>query len=441
MKIIYALNNFLPQQVAGTEVYVHALAKAMQQSGNDVTVLIPNFEKNIDEYYTYENIKVIKFSESTKLTRGVFAGDVVPDGVTNFGSVLKNIQPDIIHFHTVGGSNGVSLHHVREAKKSKAHIVITFHLAGYTCKTNNLLFENKVPCNGFIDVLRCTNCVFVDKGITGFKKNILYSIATTAYALNYNSRKWKNAIGTAIGYPFVIQKLKTDLHEIVALSDKIVVLTEWYKNVLQINGVSPQKLQYISQGLAGEMLARKRNYDDIAILKLAFVGRIHQSKGLHLLLKAINDLPVGKIMLDIFGPENDKDYADEWKSFTANNKNIQWMGVINPSAIVNTLSNYHVLCLPSVICEMSPLVIQEAFAAGIPIIASNVYGNAEQITDNKNGWLFKFNDSNDLKNKLLQLINEPCLIEDAKQHIPLVKSFNTVASEHENLYKQIVAEL
>ena len=114
------------------------------------------------------------------------------------------------------------------------------------------------------------------------------------------------------------------------------------------------------------------------------------------------------------------------------------MGVIEPSYMVSTLTNYHLLCLPSVICEMSPLVIQEAFAAGVPVLASNVYGNAEQITDGENGWLFKFNDVNDLKNKLQQLINDPLLIEKASLHIAPVKSFDTVADEHEKLYKEIV---
>ncbi len=428
----------MPQQVAGTEVYVFALAKAMQQKGDDVTVLIPNFEKKIDENYTYENIKVIKFAEVTVLSRGLIGGDIVPDGVINFMNLIKNIQPDIIHFHIVGGSNGVSLHHLREAKKSKAGILITFHLAGYTCKTGNLLFENNVPCNGFIDVLRCTRCVYTDKRITPFKKNILYPLAASAYALHYNTRKWNNKLGTAIGYPFVIKKLKDDLHEMASLANKIIVLTKWYKQVLELNNVVPKKLAYISQGLSSYSISEKAIID-ISILKIVFVGRINESKGLHLLLKAIKDIAEDKIMLDIFGPVNNDEYAAKWKSFTKQKRNIKWMGVIEPSKMVGQLSNYHFLCLPSVICEMSPLVIQESFAAGIPVLASNVCGNAEQIRDGKNGWLFKFNDSSDLKNKLQQLLNDPSLIEKAKQQIAPVKSFEKVAEAHDKLYKEILA--
>ncbi len=440
MKIIYALNNFLPQQVAGTEVYVFALAKAMQQKGYDVTVLIPNFEKTFDENYIYENVKVIKFAEATVLSRGVIAGDMVPDGVSNFAQVIKNIQPDIIHFHTVGGSNGISLHHVRASKIHTKKIVITFHLAGYTCRTNNLLFENKFPCNGLIDVLRCTRCVYTDKGITPFKKNILFQLAASAYTLHYNTRKWNNTFGTAIGYPFVIKKLQDDLHGMVSLANKIIVLTKWYRQVLELNNVASQKLAYISQGLSSHAIP-VTTINDTSILKIVFVGRINESKGLHLLLEAIKDIPEDKILLDIFGPVNDDEYAAKWKSFTKEKRNIKWLGVIEPLYMVGTLTNYHLLCLPSVICEMSPMVIQEAFAACIPVLASNVYGNAEQITDGKNGWLFNFHDCNDLKNKLQQLINEPSLIKKARQHIAPVKSFETVAEEHALLYKEILLEV
>ena len=206
---------------------------------------------------------------------------------------------------------------------------------------------------------------------------------------------------------------------------------------LEINNIAPQKLAFMSQGLSGNAFPIKRT-NDIGVLKLVFVGRINESKGLHLLLQAINETPDEKIMLDIFGPINDEKYAEEWKSFTNTKKNIKWRGVIEPAYMVNTLTNYHLLCLPSLICEMSPLVIQEAFAAGLPVLASNVYGNAEQIKDGENGWLFKFNDVYDLKNKLQLLINDPLLIEKASEHITPVKSFETVADEHEKLYREIV---
>lgn len=425
-------------QVAGTEIYVLSLAKAMQKKGYEVLVLIPNYGRNIDESYIHQNIRVVKFAESTVLNRKLIVGKTIPEGVNNFSKILQIENPTIIHFHTVGGSNGVSLHHVRAAKQTTAKLVSTLHLAGYSCKTNNLLYKKKEPCNGYIDVLKCTKCVYAEKNLGVLKTNVLYAAATMAYKFNYDPSNWDNTIGTAIGFPFIIKKLKNDLAELFDLSAKVVVLTKWYKKVIELNGISPNKIQFISQGLAGLTSSSKAN-NNTDLLKLVFVGRINSSKGLHLLLQAMSKISSEKIALDIFGPLSDEQYANEWKIFSSSIKNVRWMGIIEPSEIVNTLVNYSALCLPSVICEMSPLVIQEAYAAGIPVVASNVYGNAEQIIDGKNGWLFNFNDINDLKNKLQQLINDPLLIEKASQHILPVKSFEKVADEHEILYKEIIA--
>jgi hypothetical protein len=42
VKIIHILNHFLPQQTAGTEIYVWALCKHLQELNYNVSVLIPN---------------------------------------------------------------------------------------------------------------------------------------------------------------------------------------------------------------------------------------------------------------------------------------------------------------------------------------------------------------------------------------------------------------
>ena len=118
--------------------------------------------------------------------------------------------------------------------------------------------------------------------------------------------------------------------------------------------------------------------------------------------------------------------------------NVALKGSLNPELVIETIQQYDIICIPSAVSEMGPFVLKEAFAAGIPAIASNVYGNAEQITDGINGWLFNFNDINDLKNKLQLLIKDPLLIVKASQHITPVKSFETVADEHEKLYTEIV---
>ena len=87
---------------------------------------------------------------------------------------------------------------------------------------------------------------------------------------------------------------------------------------------------------------------------------------------------------------------------------------------------------------MSPLVIQEAFAAGLPVIASNVYGNAEQITHGINGLLFNFNDPQDLLKQLRRCLDEKDLLQSVSKNIKPPRSFDEVGKEHMLLYKTLL---
>jgi glycosyltransferase involved in cell wall biosynthesis len=86
---------------------------------------------------------------------------------------------------------------------------------------------------------------------------------------------------------------------------------------------------------------------------------------------------------------------------------------------------------------MSPLVIQEAFAAGIPVIASDVYGNREQIIHGVNGLLFAFRSESDLKKQLQFIIDDPSLIGKMKSQVQAPAGFEEAGMKYEELYKSL----
>ena len=117
---------------------------------------------------------------------------------------------------------------------------------------------------------------------------------------------------------------------------------------------------------------------------------------------------------------------------------IQWKGALAHETVVKVMSQYDALCLCSTFSEMSPLVIQEAFAAGLPVIASNVYGNAEQIKHGVNGLLFNFNDPADLLKQLQRCIDEKELLSNLSRNILPPRSFEEVANDHVKLYNSLL---
>ncbi|MGL5099725.1 MAG: glycosyltransferase, partial [Fusobacteriaceae bacterium] len=63
------------------------------------------------------------------------------------------------------------------------------------------------------------------------------------------------------------------------------------------------------------------------------------------------------------------------------------------------------MIIPSVWWENSPIVIQEAFNHGRPIICSDIGGMAEKINDNINGMYFRARNANSLCSSISNAIN------------------------------------
>jgi glycosyltransferase involved in cell wall biosynthesis len=439
LKVLQVLNHFLPRQVAGTEVYTWALSRHLQQKGIDVEVVIPHYGQHISDSYEYNGLKVFQYAEPSIVNRSLIMGFREPDGLAVFNKYLDEQKPDIVHFHEVAGSNGITLRHIISAKNKGAKVLMTFHLAGYSCKTGTLIYKEQEFCDGAIDIQKCSTCYLQSKGVNPVN-SLLRPISLLFYKLGINTTSWNNKLGTALATSFVIENLQNNFNILVNQCDQIVVLTEWYKKILILNGVSEQIISHVSQGLPFSPIRKSiiDNGSSMNRLRLMFLGRISAYKGLGLLLEVLLGLPSDKVELDIYGHSEDDAYEKVWRGKTFGFENIRWKGEVKQQDVLNIMEQHDVLCLCSTFSEMSPLVIQEAFAAGIPVLASNVYGNAEQVKDGTNGWLFKFNDGNDLNQKLKKLIDNPHLIEEAKRYIPVVSDFSLVTDEYIKLYKKLI---
>ena len=438
LKVLQVLNHFLPQQTAGTEVYTWALSKYLQNQGIDVTVMIPNNGEQSSEEYIYDGLLVHQYAEPSIVDRSLVMGFREPSGLIHFEEYIREERPNIIHFHELSGSNGITLKHVHIAKKSGAKVIMTFHLAGYSCKTGTLVQLGKNTCDGIIDLQKCSNCYLQSTG----NGKISTTLTATSILLSkflINTTRWQNKVGTALGTTSIISKLKKDLNILVSLCDCVVSLTSWYEKILIANGIDQKKIQVIKQGIPFDptnYISTRTTHD--GPLKLIFLGRINKFKGIHLLIEAIKDIDPLLVQLSIFGNSDDSIYESSLKNLTESNNNIFWNGQLNQKDVVKILQQHDALCLCSTFSEMSPLVIQEAFAAGIPVIASNVYGNEEQIRHNMNGLLFDFNNVNDLRRQIIRCIKEPTLLQDLAKNIKSPRSFKEVGGEYLTLYKNLL---
>ncbi len=450
----------MPEHMAGTEVYVHTLASQQKMSGWQVSVLIPHFDYyrpgRFRGRYDYDGIDVYEYNEpSNPLNRNVHSGTGQPAGLANFTAFLQTHQPDVIHFHELTRSIGFGAAHVREAKRLGAKVILTMHLSGYTCNTNTLIHNNKL-CGGEIREFQCSECSC--KTLLKFPAFLSYPTALISGLSGRLGLTQKLPVGrfkTLLSFPAVIRRIKDELQELVANTDQLVCLTDWYKKILILNGVPPDKITVIPQGLpaaspntsqtAGRpveaAMPGKQTHSPGSPLKIVFIGRIQPQKGVDLLIEAAKAFNAGQLVVDLYGKEEDSEFFSRCMAALASTDTVHFRGQLSREAVVNTLRGYDMLCLPSTFSEMSSLVIQEAFAAGIPVLASSVYGNIEQIKDGDNGLLFDFKSSADLRSKLQRLIQTPGLLPALKANVRPPGNFLAINSAYRQLYVKKEIEL
>lgn len=436
MKVIHVLNHFLPQQTAGTEVYAWALSKALLELNYDIQVLIPNYGSTTNETYTYDGISVIKFSDPTTIDRQLMLGQKHSLGIDSFNRILELERPDIIHFHEIGSGNGVTLDHLITAKNHGLKVLVTFHLAGYSCMTGGLINSKNQICEGKYDLHDCTKCALSKKGIK-IGNSFLSGVSVLLRKSEISTLRWNNKVGTLLGTSEIIHSHNTRLHQIIKFSDRVVTLTDWYKDVLIKNRVEENKIRTVYQGLSSyeklELKSKKNNQT----LNLVYVGRITEIKGIHILIKAVESIKDKEITLSIYGEDDNTNYGAELRLKTKSNINISWKGKIPTNRVRDEISKYNLLCLCTTITEMSPLVFLEARSVGVPIIASNVLGNRKLIEDKINGFLFDFNNYKSLRNKLLEIFNNPRLLKQVNVFEEEIRTFKDVALEYSKIYGEL----
>jgi glycosyltransferase involved in cell wall biosynthesis len=88
--------------------------------------------------------------------------------------------------------------------------------------------------------------------------------------------------------------------------------------------------------------------------------------------------------------------------------------------------------VPSIWYENSPYSILEAFAHGLPVIATDLGGMAELVRHEESGLLFRRGDAASLAQQLARLLREPSLLGLLRSGVPPVKASSEEIDEIEH---------
>jgi glycosyltransferase involved in cell wall biosynthesis len=231
------------------------------------------------------------------------------------------------------------------------------------------------------------------------------------------------------------------LRGILDRASHVVAPTEFVRQTYAGAGISSDNMVTILHGI--EMpekeleTARRRlaTRQRDGCLRIGYVGSIGWQKGVHILIEAVNMLPTERVYLTLYGDLSSfPDYVTQLQGLVQH-PGITLAGPVSREDLWMALAEFDVVILPTLWYETSSLILDEVFAMGIPVVASRIGVMAEKVRDGVNGRLFAAGDAVALHRVLLDLLENPDLLDDWRSGIPPVRTIHEHVGEIERLYQ------
>ena len=181
--------------------------------------------------------------------------------------------------------------------------------------------------------------------------------------------------------------------------DKVVFPSQHIKETYSRLNFFPQSLKAVlGNPLPAEVKirqAKKGGKKDGLVF--AFVGQVEGYKGIIGLIKALQGLS-GNWSLLVAGEGK---ALEEAKKLSLDLPQVKFFGRLSQIELEQKIwSEADLLINPSQVAESFGMVVIEAYARGIPVLASSIGALAEIVKDGETGWLFKSEDWYDLRHRL-----------------------------------------
>jgi len=174
---------------------------------------------------------------------------------------------------------------------------------------------------------------------------------------------------------------------------------------------------------------------------ILYIGRIHADKGLNTLVQAFQKIENEKCHLVIAGPDYGfKVELEKIISKLSSKPRIHLIGTINEEQRDQILSESLMLVQPSEY-ESFGMIALEAAVAGLPIIISDSCGLADEFFVHKAGIIFKTNDTNELTNKIDQIVNDENLQKELGEKAKEFANkfdWEIIANQHLEMYNNVL---
>jgi glycosyltransferase involved in cell wall biosynthesis len=450
MRVLHAIHDFLPRHRAGSEIYAFDLCRALSMD-HLITVVCAEFDPARSHgevaWRMYEGLPVVELVNNWDCAS--FAETYSPPIIgEQLRHIFHAVQPDVVHVHNL---LNLSFDLTSIARAAGIPVVATLHDYTLVCPSGGqrIHMADAHVCRD-IDETRCARC-FTESAIY---QHSAYMRLTRALPAQHTLREVaKTVAGRFPSLTASIIRAGRSTSSFAVTADQIAARLAAARRVIgEVDlfvapsasiadefirfGVSPDRMVVADYGFAPLHPAGRSAGPR---LQIGFVGTIVWHKGLHVLIDALQPLPNDSYELHVFGDLN---------TFPLYSADIRRRAAAVPTTFHDPFNREHaadayaaidLLVVPSLWMENSPLVIHEAFMAGVPVIAARIGGIPGLIADGVNGLLYDPADPAQLTAALRRLIDHRDLLAKLANAAPAVKSIADDAAEWSARYAAVIA--
>ncbi len=435
MKVLHCSYSAHPDPPGGTEVYVSALCRSLDQQGVESVVVAPGER---DESLEWHGLRIRRYALTPPQELEQLYGASDAETTRRFARLLDEERPDVVHQHALTSASSSAV--AREANARGVPVVFTYHTPTVTCQRGTLMEWGTTQCNGRLDVARCTACSLHGLGAGASASRVLARMPGVGGRL-LGSLGLAGGAWTALRMSSLLKIRHQEVEAFFSLVDRFVVLTPWVGELLRANGVPEHKLTLSTHGIESAVSPAGRRRGRRATLRVAHLARMDPTKGTALLVDALRSVPGADISVDVYGViqhAGSRELVEAVRRAALEDRRIRLHPPIPHESVVPTLGRYDLVAIPSQWMETGPLVALEAFAAGVPVLGSALGGLADKIQDGTNGLLVHPHDSVEAWRDVLDRCRrDRDLVAHLARGVSRPKSMHDVASEMLSLYSTL----
>ncbi len=353
LKVVLAHNHYGSSAPSGENAVFEAERALLAARGHAVV----SFERHSDE---------IRSRGLRGLAAGAAATPWNPFAARRLRALLERERPDVLHVHNPFPLLSPSIFHA--ARGLPVATVWTLHNYRPFCAAATLLRDG-VPCTACID-----------------RRSPLPGLRHGCYR---GSRAATLPLAAMIG---LLDRAGTLAREV----DAFVVLTGFQRDMVVRAGLPASRVHVKANFLADPPAPLPWADREPRVL---YAGRLGPEKGVRVLLDAWSLWPDAPL-LEIAGDGPERASLEERARVHGLGDRVRFLGQLTPEDVARRMRGARLLAVPSLCFEGFPLVVRDAFAAGVPVAASRLGALADVVHDGASGILFAPGDAADLRRRV-----------------------------------------